>query len=78
MAQEFVLPFSQLLHVKLKLYQQMKEQLVAPDSGSSSESCGEEEGKEEISVTSLKKKEVDFLQRSVIIIFLESRHKNTG
>ena len=68
MVQEFVLPFSQLLHVKLKLYQQMKEQLVAPDSGSSSESCGEEEGKEEISVTNLKKKEVDFLQRSVIII----------
>ena len=54
--------------MKLKLYQQMKKQLVAPDSESSSESCGEEEGKEEIGVASLKKKEVDFLQRSVIFI----------
>lgn len=48
----------------------MKEQLLAPDSESSSESCGEEEREEEISVASLKGKEVDFLQRSVIY------HKN--
>ena len=62
--------FLQLLHVKLKSYQRMKEQLLAPDSESSSESCGEEEREEEreeeISVASLKGKEVDFLQRSVI------------
>ena len=62
----FFFPFLQLLHVKLKSYQRMKEQLLAPDSESSSENCGEEEREEEISVASLKGKEVDFLQRSVI------------
>ena len=65
MTRDFVFPFHQLLHVKLKSYQRMKEQLLAPDSESSSESCGEEE-RVEISVASLKGKEMDFLQRSVI------------
>ena len=52
--------------MKLKSYQRMKEQLLVPDSESSSESCGEEEREEEVSVASLKGKQVDFLQRSVI------------
>ena len=55
---------TQLLHVRLDGYHLLKEQLL--HSGSSDEKSEEEEEEEEqeICLTSLKQKEMDFLERS--------------